>query len=47
MSEEEIKLFDFFNDYTDTKRYLLRINNIQVLEMLDKYYQQWLAATVA
>lgn len=47
MSEEEIKNFDFFNDYKDTKKYLLSVNNEKVLTLLEKHYQEWLSITVA
>lgn len=40
--EEELKHFDYFNDYKDTIRFCVRMGLDDIVEKLDKGHQEWL-----
>lgn len=40
--DEELKNFDYFNDYSDTRNWLLSQGLESLIKRLDKGYQSWL-----
>ena len=42
VSSPEWDRFDYFNDYQDTRLYLLGINRLDLVERLDEGYEKWL-----